>query len=333
MTRNAAATRRRELARTYKLIADVCDIAGDPCLISDARRELAEAGVAAAIRAHRNGPIFEWLVEAANYQGVSNAAAAGYTEAHGHITYRQIADATPVRPACAKLTNWWHFNGCGYRKIARTCNAPTLTRRCALPRLDMRNGSLNQTAFGLYLFMRDVAQNDFVRWLDRTLSTENSAVAVPAASVIAQMREIHGLSDKVLNMCMSMLLLAGDPDRRTWVSAGTNMIATDTLVHNWFERTGILKRLGARHTYGPTCYRDDGCAELIMRAARRIDARRFNPAFPPVFPRFVQHAIWRFCAQSGLAQCNSVAIPTDQRCRDRECALFARCDRLALTTL
>ena len=78
------------------------------------------------------------------------------------------------------------------------------------------------------------------------------------------------------------------------------MIAIDTLVHNFLHRTGILHRFGADHAYGSGCYRRGGCAEIIEAVAERIDARAFNPAFPAVFPRFVQHAIWRYCAQTGL---------------------------------
>jgi hypothetical protein len=36
-----------------------------------------------------------------------------------------------------------------------------------------------------------------------------------------------------------------------------------------------------------------GCAEIIEAVAERIDASAFNFTFPAVFPRFVQHAIWR----------------------------------------
>jgi hypothetical protein len=74
------------------------------------------------------------------------------------------------------------------------------------------------------------------------------------------------------------------------------MIAVDTLVHKFLHRTGILARLGAGHAYGPACYAPAGCAEILERIAANIDARRFNPAFPATFPRFVQHAVW-FSAQ------------------------------------
>ena len=131
-------------------------------------------------------------------------------------------------------------------------------------------------------------------------------------------------------MALSRLLLAGDPRRRHWVEAGTVMIAVDTLVHNFLHRTGILDRLDAAHAYGARCYRPKGCAAIIERIAAEIDARRFNRAFPANFPRFVQHAIWRFCAQSGLNECNGRRIDDRLRCTRKECPVFRRCDRIAL---
>ena len=60
---------------------------------------------------------------------------------------------------------------------------------------------------------------------------------------------------------------------------------------NFLSRTGILKRLGVVHVYGPACYQQHGCAEIVGRLSGAIDARRFNPAFPKLFPRLVQRAL------------------------------------------
>jgi hypothetical protein len=46
-------------------------------------------------------------------------------------------------------------------------------------------------------------------------------------------------------------------------------------------------------------------ADLITE---QIDARQFNPRFPKVFPRFVQHAIWQYCSESGRDVCNGNRI-------------------------
>ena len=122
-------------------------------------------------------------------------------------------------------------------------------------------------------------------------------------AVLAPLKEVYGVSDKVLMVALSGLFL-GAPLRRTWAEVGASMIAVDTLVHNFLHRTGILQRLDASHAYGPACYRPGGCAEIIETVAQRIDARQFHRSHPQTFPRFVQLAIWEYCSQDGLDICN-----------------------------
>ena len=74
-------------------------------------------------------------------------------------------------------------------------------------------------------------------------------------AVIAPLRQIHGVSDKVLTMALSSLLLGAPKKLRLWPEVGASMIAIDTLVHNFLHRTGILQRFGAAHAYGAACYR------------------------------------------------------------------------------
>jgi hypothetical protein len=108
------------------------------------------------------------------------------------------------------------------------------------------------------------------------------------------------------------------------------MIAVDTLVHNFLYRTGILHRLGANHPYGAACYRPNGCADIIRTVSARIDARPFNRTFPQAFPRFVQHAIWRYCAQGYLNICNGNRVDDRHACQNRYCQLYLTCDRKPL---
>jgi hypothetical protein len=65
-------------------------------------------------------------------------------------------------------------------------------------------------------------------------------------------------------------------------------------------------------------------------SASAIDARRFNPAFPKTFPRFIASAIWRYCAEPGLDICNGNQIDDRGRCTNMWCRLYGRCDRLVL---
>jgi hypothetical protein len=206
---------------------------------------------------------------------------------------------------------------------------------CSLPKHNLRNGGLNQSAYSLYLFMRDVAGGDFVSWLDQRLATADRPSSrnrsrILCEAVLEPLSHIYGLSYKVLSMTLASLLLAGDQNRERWVCAGAGFIAVDTLVHNWMVRTGILRSFGAQHPYGTRCYGMKSCAAIIARIARQIDARTLNPDFPKTFPRFVQKSIWRFCAQSELNRCNGVQIDDRIPCVDEGCPLFARCDRIAL---
>jgi hypothetical protein len=259
-------------------------------------------------------------------------------ERHGRINAAEIAAGLDRNDLCSKLRSYWHFEGCGYLKAAKSCAVPDSLPSCPLPRHDLRNGRLNQTAYSLFLFLRDVAGGDFVNWLDRRLAEADDCKGPDrpsrlAASVVEPLTHVFGVSDKVLSMSLSMLLLAGDANRERWQTAGAAMIAIDTLVHNWLHRTGILRRYRAQHLYGPHCYAKNGCADIIGQVSRRIDARAFNPDFPRNFPRFVQHAIWGFCSQTGLGECNGNQIDDRGRCGRRDCILFDRCGRVTLHKL
>lgn len=314
-----------------------CALAGSADLIDDAVIALASANVFGAIETHDNAALFDWLVGAISFQGIADSVAAGYIAQHGNVGFASVAQGLRTRQRCSKLQSYWLYRECGYRKGVSTCNLPSEFPRCPLPRHNLRNGHLNQAAYSLFLFMRDVADGDFVGWLDDQLFLADRLAPRRgqrlANAVVEPMRGIYGVSDKVLNMTLSMLLLAGDPLRERWRTAGASMIAIDTLVHNWLHRTGILKRLGAEHAYGSRCYAARGCASIIRRASCKIDARKFNPKYPRTFPRFVQYAIWRFCSQSGLAECNGHRIDDSNRCDNKPCALFSRCDRIALSPL
>jgi hypothetical protein len=146
-------------------------------------------------------------------------------------------------------------------------------------------------------------------------------------TLLRPLRHIFAVADKVLSMALSMVLLSAPDARTRWHLTGGSMVAIDTLVHKFLYRTGILTRRKAKHPYGQGCYEKNGCAEIIEKMAARIDAREFNKQFPSYFPRYVQFAIWRFCAQEGLDVCNSNRIDVRERCQNRRCRLFKSCDR------
>jgi hypothetical protein len=318
-----------------QLVHATCCLAGSGSYLDDIRADLRDCGIVRAIKDCDTPTLFDWLVGMLSFQGISDAVAAGYIAEHGNVRWSDIADALLRTPSCPKLAGYWRFYDCRYHKGSDTCAEPGHIGGCPLPLHPLRNGRLNQMAYSLFLFIRDVADNDFIGWIDQQLDTVNSQapdrLAALREAIIGPLRNVYGVSDKVLAMALSNLLLGGANNKRpSWVEVGGTFVAVDTLVHNFLHRTGILQRLRADHPYGDRCYRLGGCAEVLRLVASHIDARRFNPGFPPTFPRFIQSAIWRYCAEDGLAICNGNRIDDDAGCDNAHCQLFRRCDRIAL---
>ena len=272
------------LAYAVQLVHAVCYLAGSASYLDDIRADLGELGVIRAVKNHDTPALYDWLIEIMSFQGISDAVALEYIAQHGSVRWADIAEALSRTPSCPKLGGYWRFYDCRYHKGSDTCSEPGHIDACPLPRHPLRNGRLNQMAYSLFLFMRDVAENDFVGWIDQQLSV----VEPQSPDRLAALREA----------------IIG-PLRN-------------------------LQRLCADHPYGDKCYRPGGCASILGLLAANIDARQFNPAFPATFPRLVQSAIWRYCAENGLDVCNGNRIDDDTHCDNGHCQLFRRCDRIAL---
>ena len=111
---------------------------------------------------------------ALSYQGVSDAIAWTYMDHHGTVSFADVAAGLAERPSCPKLKSHWHFEGCGYAKQAFGCHEPDHLEACPLPRHDLRNGRLNQTTYSLFLFLRDVCDDDLVGWIDARLQAADA---------------------------------------------------------------------------------------------------------------------------------------------------------------
>jgi hypothetical protein len=93
-------------------------------------------------------------------------------ERHGGITWRDIEQSLSRSVSCPKLRSYWHYYDCRYQKSHATCAELNHISRCPVPTYNLRNGRLNQTAFALYLFIRDIAGCDLVAWIDAQLGSE-----------------------------------------------------------------------------------------------------------------------------------------------------------------
>jgi len=319
------------LEHAIRIIHQVCCFAG--CF--DLLDEFRDPALCAAVERHDTATLFDRLIHDFSFQGISDEIAINYMHRHGQATWRSVRKNLAGRPSCPKLKSYWHFHTCRYEKTSSTCAEPDHIASCPLPTHRLRNGHLNQIAYSLYLFIRDVADGDLVGWIDDRLDQgDNSGGANPIAqartALIEPLRNVYGVSDKVLAMALSGILIGAADVRPEWLEAGLHLIAVDTLVHNFLHRTGILARFQASHPYGPGCYRPGGCADIVRLVASQIDARQFNRGFPAIFPRFVQLAIWRYCSQQGLDICNGNRLDDRQPCQNRHCRINAICDRICL---
>jgi hypothetical protein len=218
-------------AYAHRIIYTACCLAGASSFVDDARDNLANEGVLGAIKAHNTPVLFDWMVHAFSYQGIADAIAADYMDKHGAVTWSAIAADLDAGPACPKLQSYWQFHDCGYRKGSGTCTEPELLSGCPLPRHPLRNGRLNQTAYSLFLFIRHIADGDLVGWIDRQLAaaddrTDPDRITRMSERLVGPLRQVYGVSDKVVMMTLSSLLLASS--KLLWAEVGASMIAVDT---------------------------------------------------------------------------------------------------------
>ena len=290
----------------------------------------------AAIRRHDTAAVFDWLMAALSYQGIADQVAYDYMEKHGRAAWRDIDQKLGRGVSCPKLKSYWHFHGCRYEKASRTCAEPDHIGACPLPSHDLRNGHLNQTAYSLFLFIRDLADGDLIGWIDAQLAgRRRSAWPAPVkpnggGPDRADAGDLRGLGQGPrhgpVQPAARRSQEAGPLDRGRRQAdrhrhVGAQLSAPD-------RHPGPVQReplCMARPATGPAAvptllqpWRSGSTPGSSIRPFRRT------------FPRFVQHAIWRYCSQSGLDVCNGNRIDDAKRCGNLDCRVRAMCDRVAL---
>jgi hypothetical protein len=199
-----------------RLIQQVCCFAGSFDLLGEFR----DPALCAAIERHDSAALFDRLMHDFSFQGISDEIAANYMRRHGQATWRSVRKNLASGPSCPKLKSYWHFHACRYEKTSGTCAEPDHITACPLPTHRLRNGHLNQIAYSLYLFIRDVADDDLVGWIDHRLDQANKSGAPDPLSqarvgLIEPMRNVYGVADKVLAMAMSGILIGAFDVRPT----------------------------------------------------------------------------------------------------------------------
>jgi len=255
---------------------------------------------------HKSIKLYQYLVESFLLSGGGDQSNQGYyAKQHHKPTFNRVKRAVKAAQ-CPKLAGFETFKGCGYRKGTHKCNELAFMKECPLPSFDMKRGALNHMAFSLYFFLRDVCEGDFYTFATQHFGqccSADQATAELLDGFIRKVAAIANVGPKLAHMALSCLFLTTCPgwDYR---HVGEEMIAVDSLVHNFLYRTGILVSYRLDHPYGPRCHAQDGCLGVIQDLARRIDCREFNPTLPAHFPRFVQYYIWAYCGQAGENICN-----------------------------
>ena len=107
-----------------RIIHAICGLAGSATLIEEIRADLAADKVRAAIRRRDTAAVFDWLMAALSYQGISDQVAYEYMERHGRASWHDIAQKIGQGVSCPKLKSYWHFHGCRYEKASRTWPSP-----------------------------------------------------------------------------------------------------------------------------------------------------------------------------------------------------------------
>ncbi len=131
--------------------------------------EIRHTGLDQAVASGNTRPIFDWLLTAFSFQGISDRVARSYMEKHGTASWSAIEASLKTSPSCQKLHSYRGYEGCRYDKGSFTCAEPDHIDACPVPRPRLRNGRLNQTAYALFLFVRDIAGGDLIGWIDRQL--------------------------------------------------------------------------------------------------------------------------------------------------------------------
>ena len=321
-----------ERDRAIGLVRQVCEVAGGRDFLRSLRRRALKLGLAKAIEDHDTSMIFDHLMRAFSYQGISDRISDAYVEAHGNATLDQLQELMVRKPGkCLLLLSFPNYRNCRYRKTGTKCSMPELLQECPVPIPPLRKGALNELAISLYLFLRDECRFDLVAYIDRIVA-ESASVVEARLQLTKKLSQIHAVSAKLANMVLADLLLSAGAERKAWKEVGLGMIAIDSLVHNFLHRIGALAAFGRGHAYGPSCHGPKGCIEVIREMSAEIDAKAFNPRNPPDFPRFVQYSIWAFCAEQELNICNGRQIDDRLPCANLSCPVRSDCARVPLKT-
>ena len=94
------------LAYAVQLVHAVCCLAGSASYLDDIRADLRDRGIIRAVRDHDTPALFDWLIEALSFQGISDTVASGYmarTVQRPLVGDRRSVVANPIVPEARRV--------------------------------------------------------------------------------------------------------------------------------------------------------------------------------------------------------------------------------------
>src|SRR6201986_980128 len=88
------------LTHARSLILRVCHLAGTAAFIDEASLGPEGEELRMAIRSRNTAALFDWLVAALSYQGISDEVAKGFMDRHGLASWHVIESDLRRRPSC-----------------------------------------------------------------------------------------------------------------------------------------------------------------------------------------------------------------------------------------
>ena len=95
-------------AHATRLVFQVCHIAGTAAFVDEAGLGPDGKDLRKAIRNRNTAALFDYLVAALSYQGISDEVAKNFMDRHGLASWHVIESDLRRRPSCPKLRSYWH---------------------------------------------------------------------------------------------------------------------------------------------------------------------------------------------------------------------------------
>jgi hypothetical protein len=98
--------------KNVELVRRVSGLAGPMTFIDDIRQGVIHTGISGAIALRDTPMIFDWLLTAFSFQGVSDQAARTYIERNGTASWAAMQGDLLETPACHRLASHGDYRGC-----------------------------------------------------------------------------------------------------------------------------------------------------------------------------------------------------------------------------